>query len=110
MFSVDDNLTITISRGDTATIAVKVEAEDGETVDGTMLMSLKKIISSEKTIWQKSVDISEGTVEYSISADDTNDLVFGTYYWDLRVVFGDGTVYTPISPKKFVVAEVIGDV
>ena len=106
MFDIS-NLNIAITRGDTATLEITFEGDiptDGDTV----VMALKTSPNKSECIWEKeATSFEEGVLRYDITTEDTADLPFGTYYWDLRIFYKDGQVTTPFSPKKFVVQEVV---
>lgn len=106
MFDIS-SLNISITRGDTATLEITFQGDvptDGDTV----VMALKASPKKSETIWEKSASaFDEGVVCFEIAVEDTADLPFGTYYWDLRIFYSDGQVTTPFSPKKFVIQEVV---
>lgn len=106
MFMID-NLNITITRGDTATMELTFEGDAPESGD-TVAMALKTGVNKQAPIWEKSGSPdSEGVVRFDIGVGDTAGLPFGTYWWDLRVFYADGQVTTPFAPRRFVIQEVI---
>lgn len=105
MFSIND-LNISITRGDTASIEITFEGDiptDGDLV----VMSLKRTTSIKTPIWEKTGECEDGTIIFNISSDDTKDLPFGTYAWDIRIFYKDGQVTSPFKPKDFKVMEVV---
>lgn len=101
-----DGLDIWISRGDSAELPIDIEgAEDGDQI----AMTVKKSLYDSDTVFVKYEEIDEGQVVFEIEPEDTMDLDFGTYYWDLRVFPQDGGPITPFKPKLFRVLEVVGN-
>ena len=106
--SVDaDTLMVEITRGDTAIIDVTLEGD--VPADGTIaLISLKKQTRDTTAVWEKRVPITNGQFTFSLTSADT-DLAPWKYWWDVRFLYKDGSVYTPMSPSPFVITEVIGN-
>lgn len=106
MFNITD-LNITISRGDTASLEITFEGDvpgDGDQV----VMSIKTSPRNHDYKWEKSGTCdAEGKIVFSIDAEDTASLPFGTYYWDIRIFYADGQITTPFAPKAFKVVEVV---
>lgn len=99
---------IEISRGDTGAYTITFTGDD-KPEDGCIVeVSLKKTKTSDTPIWEKKLTVTSDTVYVVLSQADT-DLPFGQYYWDARILFQDGTVYTPMKPASFKVMEVVGD-
>lgn len=100
---------IWISRGDTAQIDIHFGYDVPP--DGTVcVMSLKEYTSREAVIWEKEVAVENGLVSFVIATNDTNNLGFGDYKWDLRLYYIDGTVLTPFKPAIFKIIEVVGNI
>lgn len=103
-----DGQEIEISRGDTGAFTITFTGED-KPEDGCIAeISLKKTKTSETPIWEKKVTVENDQVSVILIQPDT-DLPFGQYWWDVRIIFRDGTVYTPMKPASFKILEVIGD-
>ena len=101
-----DGLDIWISRGDSADLPIDIEgATDGDIV----AMTVKKCLTDTEPIFEKFAELYEGSVIFPILSEDTKDLDFGTYYWDLRVFTQDGDSITPFRPRLFKVLEVVGN-
>ena len=108
MFNVNGQ-SISITKGDTATFTITFTGQDVPE-DGTdVLVSLKKTKTSATAVWEKRLKIASGVVSVLLRTIDTN-IDFGQYWWDVRILFSDGSVYTPMQPASFKVVEVIGDV
>lgn len=103
-----DGQKISISRGDTGMFTITFTGDDAPEDNCTILVSLKKNRDSEEAIWKKRLTVNNYMVTVALNADDT-DQPFGQYWWDARILYRDGTVYTPMSPASFKVLEVIGN-
>lgn len=51
----------------------------------------------------------DGTYLFDIASSDTELFPFGTYWWDIRVLYGDGQIITPFPPAPFKLVEVVTD-
>lgn len=107
MFILDDDLNITISRGDTATLDLTFSGDVPKAGD-TVVMALKTTPRDKNPRWEK-VAKGAATVTFRIEPEDTKDLPFGDYYWDARIFYQNGNVTTPFPPKRFTVSEVIAN-
>lgn len=107
MFNIDGH-SIEITRGDTGGFTITFTGQDAPEDGSIVQVSLKKTKTSKDLIWEKKYVVSESQVTVIILQDDTNDLSFGEYWWDARILFRDGTVYTPMKCASFKVMEVIG--
>lgn len=108
MFIMNGN-DIEITKGDCGIFTVSFTGDDAP-VDGThVLVSLKKSVNEDEAIWEKDLTVSSGIITVSLENEDTN-LDFGGYSWDLRIIYNDGFIYTPIDPASFVVKKVVGNV
>lgn len=99
---------IDISRGDTGQFTITFTGDDKPADGVTVWVSLKKTKTSEDVIWEKYYTVHDDTVTVLLTSNDT-DLPFGQYWWDARIRFQDGTIYTPMLPASFRILEVIGD-
>ena len=91
--------TIIMTRGDTATIDLSIKddnKEEYELEDGDVVVfSVKKNLSDEKYLMKKTFDEKQIVIE----SDDTKDLSFGEYLYDVELTFSDGKVATIITPS-----------
>ena len=99
---------IGITKGDTGQFTITFTGADKPENGSVVLVSLKKTKTSADMIWEKRYTVAGDTVTVTLTSDDTN-IAFGQYWWDARIIFLDGTVYTPMLPASFKVLEVIGD-
>ena len=108
MFSLDGTK-IEVSKGDWGIFTITFTGDDTP-VDGTTVrVSLKKNPNNDDTIWEKDLLVSDGTVTVVLRTEDTN-ISPGGYCWDVRILYNDGYVCTPIEPSQFVVGKVVGNV
>ena len=102
-----DNM-IAVSRGDSAYIIIDITGDVPD--DGTeALFTVKKGLDG-KASFIKRLTVQGGSIEVNISSVDTNKLAPGKYYWDLRIIYSENDVNSPIPPCPFVVMGVVGDV
>ena len=99
---------IYMTRGDTEVLNISLELEDGDEPlleDGdTLYFTVKTSPETPvKTIQKIVTDFgNEGVAEIVIEHDDTKSLRPGRYVYDVQVTKADGTVYTPIKQRAFV--------
>ena len=101
MFQVVKN-NVKMVRGDTGEMELSLTLEDGTAIDPaayTAVLSLKKSIDDVATILKKT--FIDGKI--SFSHEDTNNLPYGTYVYDVQVeLLEDGSIHT-IGYHSFVV-------
>lgn len=117
MFKIDGNR-ISISRGDTALMAIEAQ---GVTLDDNdrAIFSIK---TGDGTVFfQMTLTPKNNRVEIPFINADTQEWFKGSYLWDIRYVIDaiydstgavvDGKeVITPVKPSTFEVYEVVGEV
>lgn len=108
MLYIDDK-TIKLTRGDTARLIVPITnlANNGEYTmeSGDILyFTVKKTAKDSDFLFQKSVT---GSNSIHIKPEDTADLSFGKYKYDVQLTTATGDVYTVIEPSTFEVMEEI---
>ena len=109
MFAVNE-MAISITRGDTATIEITFDGDTpGE--DDTVIASLKRSTrKKDEAIWEKTLTMEDdGKFLLNLASEDTENLAYGSYFWDLRILYSDGQITTPFAPAKFNVLEVVTD-
>ena len=91
-----------LTRGDSADLEVIIYDLEGnvyELVEGDVLtFTLKYNCITDDIIIQKDIS-SDSTIH--IQPADTNDLLYGTYWFDVQLVHGNGKTYTVIDPHRF---------
>lgn len=108
MLYIDDK-TIKLTRGDTARLTVPIVnlANNGEYTmeSGDILyFTVKKTAKDTDFLFQKSVT---GSNSIHIRPEDTANLSFGKYKYDVQLTTATGDVYTVIEPSTFEVMEEI---
>jgi len=100
---------ISITKGDTGQFTITFSGDDAPENGCIILVSLKKTKTSEVPIWEKRLTVTNNVITVTITSADSN-IDFGQYWWDARIIFRDGTIYTPMNPASFKVLEVVGNV
>lgn len=102
-----DGNTIRITRGDSLTISISLTDNDGvpySPVEGDEVwFTVKKSAIAEDILIQKSVDITELVLE--LVEEDTRNLAFGDYKYEVEVITASGDHYTVIKNAPFVITE-----
>ena len=103
MFTVYDDGSIELTRGDTAYLSVPIQNEvTGEAYDvgpeDTLTLTVKKSVKDAAVGFQK---IIQGGNTFHIKPEDTRALDFGKYKYDVQLDTADGDVYTVIGPQTF---------
>lgn len=99
MFRIANNV-ITMTRGDTGSFSVTIKQNDGTTYDysdDTVLFTVKENCYTTEIIFQKVVKYGEDVV---IEHEDTKNLFYGDYWYDVQLTGGGGSVMTVIVPTK----------
>ena len=103
MFKIINN-EITLTRGDSASMSFKcINESTGEEYDysaDNVVFSLKKCPAEPKPLIQKTITDGKLVLE----PEDTADLPFGQYYYDVVINKADGSVDTVIPTTVFTVA------
>lgn len=102
-FKVTGNNTIYLTRGDTFKATISIANPDGtlyEPIEGdTIRFALKKDINDTLCIIKKDIPID--TLLLEIEPDDTKNLEFGNYIYDIQLTKANGDVDTFITASKF---------
>lgn len=103
MLNIQENGLIQLTRGDTARLTVSIindltQSEYQISDTDVLTLSIKKSIRDETTAVQKSVT---GSDTFYIEPDDTKDLGFGKYKYDVQLTTSGGEVYTVMGPNDF---------
>ena len=107
MFAVDGK-NVTISKGDTGTLTITLTRD--VPADGTTaLVTLRKNINMVDAVWEKRIPVENGVVIIPLTSEDTN-IPWFDYWWDIRLLYENGDIYTLFEPALFKVCGVVGDV
>lgn len=94
------NNRIKMTRGDTATFKISIDylntGEPYEPDDSDIIrFTVKKYLSDRNSLISK--DISTDTMLLTINTEETSQLPFGRYYYDIQLIKADGKVDTFLS-------------
>lgn len=109
MLYIKDNGTIRLTRGDTArlTIPITNSASNSEYImqsGDVLFFTVKKSAKDINYLFQKKVI---GANLIHIKPEDTDNLSFGKYKYDVQLTTASGDVYTVIEPSVFEIMEEI---
>ena len=101
---------IIMTRGDTVKITVRIKYKDSddfyEPVEGeTVRFSVKKYLSDKRPAIEK--DIPLDSMLLTLDPEDTKDLGFGHYHYDIQLIRRNGDVTTFVEDKTL---EITGEV
>lgn len=99
---------VSVSKKDSASYTVTFDGDIPP--DGTeALVSIKRNPNVNEAMLEKKYTISDGMIDVNFTSEET-DFVPSVYYWDIRLIYEDGKVFTPFNPAKFEILEVVGNV
>ena len=104
MLYVENDHIIRLTRGDTAYLEVNITNADSETgeyeisSDDSLALSIKKKVKDSEYLLNK---VITGSSVFHIKPEDTSDIPFGKYLYDVQLTTGSGDVYTIIEPTTF---------
>lgn len=104
------NTDVYMTRGDSESFTVSCQKANGAKVDfvegDTLYFTVKYSVNNEKKEFQKVItDFVDGGAIIEIKPEDTKDMSFRKYVYDIQLTRADGTVTTIITPSAFVVEE-----
>lgn len=95
--------TITITRGDTASFGITIKDASGTEytpqAGDTVTFTVKKSTKSEEALIQKT------GVSIALEHEDTAELKYGIYAYDVQLEYANGNIDTFIGPADFVITE-----
>lgn len=103
MLYINKDGTIKLTRGDTARITVSIYNEYNQNdyeldPEDTLRLTIKKTVRDTTPTVQKTI---VGSKQFHIVPEDTNNLSFGKYLYDVELTTSSGDVYTIIEPTTF---------
>lgn len=107
MFRIEEGK-IYLTRGDTAYLSVKCVYPDGELykfAEGDTLTLSVKTTTDEKEDYKIHKVISADNEAFVIVPDDTKDLEYGKYKYDIQLNTHLGEVFTIVGPATFYLKE-----
>lgn len=101
MLSITEDGTIRLTRGDTARFTVQITNDKTNEpyvigVDDTLTFSVKKTVNDVEAVLQKTVT---GSDTLYIRPEDTSELSFTKYKYDVQLTTAGGDVFTVIGPS-----------
>lgn len=94
---------VILTRGDSADIIVNITDANGDIYtpadNDVIKFTLKKNCETSDIIIQKTLVNSV----ISLQPADTEELAYGTYYFDVQLSTAAGDVYTVVSPHRFII-------
>lgn len=107
MFTIDEKThLLKMTRGDTVRfgMSLTVDGETYEPTEGDLIkLGIKELYEDEECLVEK--EIPTDTLIVHIEPEDTQDLDFGEYVWDIQITFANGDVYTFIERAKLKLLE-----
>lgn len=94
---------IRMVRGDSESIGIKISGytlTEGDFIEFTV----RKYIGSPIFIYKKESNFVDNSISVNIYPEDTNNLDFGDYIYDIQLTYG-GSVKTIIRPSRFTIGE-----
>ena len=104
MLKIDENNNIFLTRSDTCNITLSVLNDDGTEYDYSsdlVQLTIKGSTNTKHVIIQKNINSDY----FNISPDDTKDLEYGLYKYDVQIITENNEVYTVIGPCDFVLLD-----
>ena len=108
------NIVLSMVRGDTEGLLVKVIQKDSDgkitnvpLVSGdTVYFTVKKTSRDTEFLFQVvETNFDNGEALISIYPNDTKNLDFGTYVYDIQVTFSSGAVKTVVPKSDFIITD-----
>lgn len=104
MLTVDKDNTIHLTRGDTARLLIDRAANAATGKDYVFTPEDKVTMTVKKTVYDTSPAVQltvPGGAAIHIRPEDTKELSFGKYLYDIQLTTADGDIYTVIPPTTF---------
>lgn len=99
--------TISLTRGDTCIVQIVVkddkDADYVPTAGDNIRFACKKTYNDDEVLIMK--DIPTDTLILKIDPEDTKDLVFGDYVYDIQLTKANGDVDTFITTSKLILTQ-----
>lgn len=96
---------IQVTRGDSAYFNIEILCEDGTKYyrepGDKLVFTVKRSYNSDYEYIQKEIP----ELALILSGDDTRELDYGNYWYDIELTTADGGVYTVVGPARFIMRE-----
>lgn len=108
MFCYEDEGFLSIVRGTTNTFGIKLTDENGREhtleTGQVLVFGLKQNeLDEERVLIKKITHVTNGEYYLELSANDTNDLAPGKYYYDLGMQHGSSVFYNIVKSSPFII-------
>ena len=103
MYKIDEKQNIILTRSDTCVLKLEITDSAGDSYDysnDTVQFTVKSSTYTNEVIIQKTINGDS----FVITPDDTKDLYYGTYFYDVQIITPQNNVYTVIGPCEFVLS------
>ena len=103
MYKIDENQNIVLTRSDTCILKLEITDSAGNSYDysnDTVQLTVKSSTYTNDIIIQKTIDGDS----FVITPDDTKDLTYDVYMYDVQIITPQNNVYTVIGPCDFVLS------
>ena len=99
---------ISMIRGDSQSVTVSVKDKDGNKVPlitgDIIYLTVQYNVNAEEKVLQKVItQFEDGNANIEITPNDTKDIPFNTYVYDIQLNRVDGTVSTIVPPSNFTI-------
>ena len=103
MLHISPDGSISLTRGDTARLTVPITndltGEEYTLLENDVLtMSVKRSSTDDDLCFQK---VLTGSNMFTIKPEDTRDLIYGKYEYDVQLTTAEGDIYTVVEPNIF---------
>ena len=101
MFKIDDKNNIFLTRGDSCSFELSIVDESGNPYDFSndyVQFTVKGNTLTKSIVLQNTIVI--GNV-FTINSEDTKNLEYGVYKYDVQIITPTNKVYTVIGPADF---------
>ena len=108
MLKISKNNAISICQGDTDSLTLNIKNYTLKSGD-KLILTVKKHTNSADIVLQKQVeDVGKTSVTITFVGDDTKNIPFGKYVYDIRFKDGSGNYDTVKTVGEFNILEVVG--
>ena len=105
MFEID-GYGITLTRGDSFRFEVRLKGR--VIANGSLaVFTVKERAADAAAVLEKVALVKDRRAGFELLPEDTEGLRAKGYRWSLRIIDGDGNVYTPIADELLLITEVI---
>ena len=104
MLIIDEDNNITLTRSDSCAVSLSVIDSEGESYDYSsdlVQLTIKGSTNTQHVVIQKTITNDF----FKITPEDTKDLDYGIYKYDVQLITQNNDVYTIIGPCDFILAE-----